>query len=99
MLGLGETHAEIEETLQDLLDVGCRILTLGQYLQPSPEHLPVDRFIHPEKFENWRKIALKMGFLGVASGPFVRSSFHAEELHKETSARLSEDSGSQGVEG
>ena len=81
MLGLGELPEEISKTLGDLLDAGCRILTLGQYLQPSGEQLPVKRFIHPEEFGTWREAALKMGFAEVASGPFVRSSYHARELY------------------
>ena len=80
MLGLGETPREIHQTLLDLLQVGCSLLTLGQYLQPSKEHLPVLRFIPPAEFERWRDRALQMGFMEVASGPFVRSSYHAEEL-------------------
>jgi len=80
MLGLGETPEEIRQTLRDLLKVGCSMLTLGQYLQPSREHLPVERFIFPEEFDGWRETALEMGFLEVASGPFVRSSYHADEL-------------------
>ncbi len=82
MLGLGETDAEIRETLQDILDADCRILTLGQYLQPSKGHLPVARFVPPEEFEGWRETALEMGFSQVASGPFVRSSYHARELYQ-----------------
>jgi len=82
MLGLGETPEEIRQTLRDLLQVGCSMLTLGQYLQPSKENLPVERFISPEEFDGWRETALEMGFLEVASGPFVRSSYHAEELFK-----------------
>ncbi len=80
MLGLGETPKEIRQTLLDLLQVGCSLLTLGQYLQPSKEHLPVVRFIPPAEFDRWRDRALQMGFMEVASGPFVRSSYHAEEL-------------------
>ena len=82
MLGLGESPEEVRETLLDAVESGCRILTLGQYLQPSNEHLPVERFIHPEEFDNWREIALEMGFSEVASGPFVRSSYHAEDLYQ-----------------
>jgi lipoic acid synthetase len=82
MLGLGETSEEIKETLQDLLEVGCSILTLGQYLQPSSAHLPVKRFIHPEEFDSRRETALSMGFSEVASGPFVRSSYRARELYE-----------------
>ena len=80
MLGLGEKSEEIQETLKDLLDVGCRILTLGQYLQPTALHLPVSRFIPPEEFDIWRKKALEIGFSKVASGPFIRSSYHAKTL-------------------
>jgi len=87
MLGLGETHAEIEKALCDLLEAGCSILTLGQYLQPTKDHLQVERFVHPGEFENWRETALKMGFSGVASGPLVRSSFHAKELYQDSRGR------------
>jgi len=79
MLGLGEETPEVRRTLQDLRAADCRILTLGQYLQPSPEHLPVIRYVTPEEFEDWRTSALQMGFAEVASGPFVRSSYHAKE--------------------
>lgn len=80
MLGLGERTEEIHQVLNDLLETGCSILTLGQYLQPSVEHLPVARFVTPEEFEELRKKALEMGFQEVASGPFVRSSYHAQEI-------------------
>ena len=80
MLGLGERPEEVQQVLNDLLGAGCRILTLGQYLQPSVEHLPVERFVTPEEFEEWRKKALGTGFREVASGPFVRSSYHAQEI-------------------
>ncbi len=80
MLGLGERDDEIRRTLIDLFEHGCRFLTLGQYLQPSKDHLPVERFVTPEEFEKWREEALKIGFRQVASGPFVRSSYHAGEL-------------------
>lgn len=80
MVGLGETEKEMIETFQDLLNVGCNILTIGQYLQPSKENLPVIRFVPPEEFQKLRDIALEMGFDEVASGPFVRSSYHAKEL-------------------
>jgi len=79
MLGLGERPEEIRQTLLDLRAAGCRILTLGQYLQPSPEHLPVEAYVPPDDFENWRRDALEMGFSEVASAPFVRSSYHAKE--------------------
>ena len=79
MLGLGETLAEVEETMQDLRSVDCQILTLGQYLQPSPKHLPVAEFVHPDAFAALRELGLKMGFRYVESGPLVRSSYHAEK--------------------
>ena len=83
MLGLGEEPEEVESTLRDLRAANCRILTLGQYLQPTKDHLPVERFISPEEFDEWRKKAIKTGFAEVASGPFVRSSYHAKELYQE----------------
>ena len=82
MLGLGESFKEIRATLKDLIEAGCRILTLGQYLQPSKAHLPVKRFVSPDEFDNWKHTALEMGFSEVASGPFVRSSYHARELYQ-----------------
>ena len=81
MLGLGENDPEIRQTLQELHQAGCRFLTLGQYLQPSRNHLPVIRFIDPEEFLGWKKIAEEIGFERVASGPFVRSSYHAKDLY------------------
>ena len=82
MLGLGERPEETRQALQDLRAVGCRILTLGQYLQPSPAHLPVEAYVPPADFDNWRKVALGLGFSEVASAPFVRSSYHAKESFK-----------------
>lgn len=79
MLGLGETEAEVYETMDDLRKVGCSILTLGQYLQPTKNHLPVIEFIHPDKFAKYKEIALQKGFSYVESGPLVRSSYHAEK--------------------
>jgi lipoyl synthase len=84
MLGLGESEKEVEATLHDLAAAGCRLLTLGQYLQPGPQHTPVERFIPPREFHSWKERALKIGFKGVASGPFVRSSYHAREMHEES---------------
>ena len=83
MLGLGEDPSEISHTLEDMLNAGCHMLTLGQYLQPSKDHLPVKRYIPPEEFDEWRSTALDMGFMEVASGPFVRSSYHARELFRD----------------
>lgn len=79
MLGLGETPEEVIESMQDLRSVDVDILTLGQYLQPSPKHLPVVEFITPEKFEEYRILGMEMGFRYVESGPLVRSSYHAEK--------------------
>ena len=79
MLGLGETHDEILETMDDILSTGCQRLTLGQYLQPTAEHLPVKAYITPEKFAEYKQIALEKGFKHVVSGPLVRSSYHAAE--------------------
>jgi len=80
MLGLGETTDELLDTLADLLEAGCRLLTLGQYLQPGPTNIPVARYVPPEEFEQLGRLALRMGFERVASGPFVRSSYRAEEM-------------------
>ena len=79
MLGLGETHDEILETMDDILATGCQRLTLGQYLQPTAEHLPVKAYITPEMFAEYKRIALEKGFKHVVSGPLVRSSYHAAE--------------------
>ena len=79
MLGLGETHDEILETMDDILSTGCQRLTLGQYLQPTTEHLPVKAYITPEMFAEYKRIALEKGFKHVVSGPLVRSSYHAAE--------------------
>ena len=78
MLGLGESHEEVIETMEDLRSVQVDILTLGQYLQPTPKHLPVVEFITPARFEEYKELGLKMGFRYVESGPLVRSSYHAE---------------------
>jgi len=78
MLGLGETEQEVIETMDDLRAVNCDVLTIGQYLQPSPKHLPVQEFIKPEVFANYKTLGLEKGFRFVESGPLVRSSYHAE---------------------
>ena len=80
MLGLGEQDDELMQTLRDLHAHGCQLLTLGQYLRPSPNHLPVMEYVHPDKFRWWGEQAEAIGFESVASGPLVRSSFHADEL-------------------
>ncbi len=79
MLGLGETEQEIFETIDDLAFVKCDVITMGQYLQPTPKHLPVDRFVHPDDFKKYKDYALNKGFKFVESGPLVRSSYHAEK--------------------
>lgn len=79
MLGLGETEEEVIETLQDLANVKVDVVTLGQYLQPTRSHLPVERFVTPEEFARYKNIGLEMGFRFVESGPLVRSSYHAEK--------------------
>ncbi len=80
MLGLGETREELLNVLADLRAVDCDMITLGQYLQPTPEHLPVERYLPPEEFDEIGDMARQMGFRMVASGPFVRSSYHAGEM-------------------
>lgn len=80
MLGLGENEVEIHQALTDLRRVGCRILTLGQYLQPSAAHHPVVAFIPPQRFDAWRQTALEMGFIEAVCAPFARSSYHAGEV-------------------
>lgn len=78
MLGIGERTEEVLEVMKDLRRVNCDILTLGQYLQPTKEHLPIDRYVHPDEFRMLKEEGLKMGFRHVESGPLVRSSYHAE---------------------
>lgn len=80
MVGLGETDAEVRQVMQDLRGVGCDILTLGQYLQPTPKHLPVANFISPEQFDAWKIYGLSLGFLQVVATPLTRSSYHAEQV-------------------
>ena len=79
MLGLGETKPEIARALEDMRATGIKIVTLGQYLQPSSRHLPVDRWVTPEEFEDWKEFGHRIGFDFVESGPLVRSSYHADE--------------------
>lgn len=79
MLGLGETEDEIIKVMDDLRKVDCKIMTLGQYLQPTPKHLDVEEYVHPDKFEEYRKIGMKKGFEYVESAPLVRSSYHAHK--------------------
>ena len=79
MVGLGEEHDELVATFADLRQVGCQILTIGQYLRPSAEHAPMVRYYHPDEFRELKRIALDLGFVHVESGPLVRSSYHAHE--------------------
>jgi lipoic acid synthetase len=83
MLGLGETREELLDVCADLRTVGCEMITLGQYLQPTPAHLPVERFVPPEEFDEIGEQVRNLGFAMVASGPFVRSSYHAGEMAAE----------------
>ena len=82
MVGLGETKDEVYQTMQDLRDVDCDLLTIGQYLRPSDRHHPLIRFYHPSEFNEFARIGMEMGFKHVASGPLVRSSYHADEQHE-----------------
>ena len=82
MVGLGETEAEVIDAMRDLRKVDCDIITIGQYLQPSPKHLALQDFVTPEQFERWRIAGQDMGFLQVVSTPLTRSSYHAEEVQK-----------------
>ncbi len=86
MLGLGETREELLDVLADLRAVDCDLLTLGQYLQPTPKHLPVVEYIRPEVFDELGQMARALGFKEVASGPFVRSSYHAREMNEGSSS-------------
>ena len=86
MVGVGEERDEILDACRDLRAAGCDILTIGQYLRPSPRHLAIDRFVTPEEFDDFRREALAMGFLSVASGPFVRSSYNAREVYEAIAA-------------
>jgi lipoic acid synthetase len=81
MLGLGEKETELFQTMDDLREVGCEVLTMGQYLRPSTKHLPIVEYITPEQFDYYGDIARAKGFLYVASGPLVRSSYHAADFH------------------
>jgi len=79
MVGLGETKVEVIETMKEVVDLGVEIFTIGQYLQPTSHHLPVDRFVANEEFQDYKKIGLELGFRVVESGALVRSSYHADE--------------------
>ncbi|ACS99879.1 lipoyl synthase [Paenibacillus sp. JDR-2] len=79
MLGVGETYEEVLQAMDDLRAVDCNILTLGQYLQPTPNHMPIERYVHPDEFKSLKEEGYKRGFRHVESGPLVRSSYHAHE--------------------
>ncbi len=83
MLGVGETIAEVEQVMRDLREHDCDMLTLGQYLQPSVHHLPLDRYVHPDEFARLGELGYELGFAHVASGPMVRSSYHADQQARE----------------
>ena len=85
MLGLGETLDEVKEVMRDLHEHGCDMLTLGQYLQPSQHHLAVERYVTPEEFKQLEDYGYQLGFKNVASGPMVRSSYHADIQAKDVS--------------
>jgi len=82
MVGLGETEEELNELFRDLRACGVKLLTIGQYLQPTPDNVPVARFYTPGEFELLKNTALQLGFTGVESGPFVRSSYNASEMYE-----------------
>jgi len=82
MLGLGETMEEVVDVMKDLRKADCDLITIGQYLQPSSKHYRVLEFVSPEKFFQYKQIGMEMGFAGVVSAPFVRSSFKAAELYE-----------------
>ena len=88
IVGMGEDKEEILETMRDLRTVDCDLLTIGQYLRPSAKHLPIDRFYHPDEFAELRKAGEEMGFKHVASGPLVRSSYHADQQHAAAKPRI-----------
>ncbi len=81
MVGLGETFDQVVQVMHDLLDHQCKMLTIGQYLQPSKKHLPVARYVTPKEFGRWKRLGLQMGFEHIESGPLVRSSYHADEQY------------------
>jgi lipoic acid synthetase len=91
MLGLGETEVELFAAMDDLLEHGVSVLTLGQYLRPSAQHLPVIDYIHPDTFEHYKQVALAKGFRHVASAPLVRSSYHAADFRPELDVAVQGD--------
>ena len=96
MVGVGETDDEVLATMRDLRDAGVDILTLGQYLRPTPKHAPVERYVPPEQFDEYARAGREMGFAFIASGPLVRSSYHAAEGFVEARLRPQDASASAG---
>ena len=88
MVGIGESDDEIHQTMQDLRSQDVDLLTLGQYLRPTANHLPIDRWVTPEQFNEYRELGLKMGFMEVASGPLVRSSYRADRVFEQNNLGL-----------
>ena len=82
MVGLGETNDEVIDVMKEMVDLGIEIFNIGQYLQPTSNHLPVDRYVHPDDFDMFKKIGLDLGFKVIESGPLVRSSYHADKQAK-----------------
>jgi lipoic acid synthetase len=80
MVGIGETDDEVDETMRDLRAAGVDVVTIGQYLRPTPKHAPVDRYVEPRRFDAWAEEGRRMGFAFVAAGPLVRSSYKAAEV-------------------
>ncbi|MGO1625957.1 MAG: lipoyl synthase, partial [Halomonadaceae bacterium] len=98
MLGLGETDEEIMQTFDDLREIGVDIVTLGQYLQPTKNHLSVERWVTPEEFENYRQLGLAKGFMEVPSGPLVRSSYRADRVFEKNNLGLASPAAVPGQE-
>ena len=88
MVGIGESDDEIHQTMQDLRSQDVDLLTLGQYLRPTANHLPIDRWVTPDQFNEYRELGLKMGFMEVASGPLVRSSYRADRVFEQNNLGL-----------
>jgi lipoic acid synthetase len=90
IVGMGEAHDEVVTAMRDLRDAGCDLLTIGQYLRPGPLQMPVERYVPPEEFDDWREAGEAMGFAWVEAGPLVRSSYHAGRQHRAARSRASE---------
>ena len=88
MVGIGEKDSEIKQTLNDLIEIGVDIVTIGQYLRPTMNHLPVDRYVHPKIFNQYRDWGMDLGFMEVVSGPLVRSSYRADRVFEKNNVGL-----------